>query len=191
MKDVVYLKQVHSDNIFTYVSDKPSIKDKEGDAIITNEKKVIVGVFTADCVPIILVDEVNKVVAAIHSGWRGTFNSITFKTIAKMKKDYNCKPENIKAYIGPHIRECCYEVSEELKARFLNEKSDIDKEKLFNKNNLNLESCIISDLKKSGMLENHINALGLCTYCNKEFKLHSYRKSKGDYGRMFAFVILE
>ena len=88
---------------------------KEGDAIITNVKNVIIGVFTADCVPVILVDEENKVIAAIHSGWRGTFESITLKTIKKMKEEFNTNEINIKAYIGPHIRKCCYEVSEELK----------------------------------------------------------------------------
>ena len=80
-KDVIYLKQIHSDKILIHKSNGKSIKDEEGDAIITNEKNVIIGVFTADCVPIILIDEENGVIAAIHSGWRGTFESITLKTI--------------------------------------------------------------------------------------------------------------
>ena len=59
--------------------------------------------------PIILVDDVKGVSAAIHSGWRGTFESITLKTVEKMKSEYGCKAEDIKAFIGPHIRKCCYE----------------------------------------------------------------------------------
>lgn len=188
--NIVYLKQIHSDKILLYKSDDESIKDEEGDAIITNEKNVIVGVFTADCVPIILVDEENMAAAAIHSGWKGTFESITFKAIEKMKKEFGTSEKNIKAYIGAHIRKCCYEVSEELKLNFIEKKDSIDQEELFNGRKLNLEACIIDDLSKAGVSESNINSLNLCTYCCDDIKLHSYRKSQGAYGRMFAFIIL-
>ncbi|OOM74154.1 laccase domain protein YfiH [Clostridium puniceum] len=188
--NIVYIKQIHSDKILLYKSVGESIKDEEGDAIITNEKDAIIGVFTADCIPIILVDEEKHAAAAIHSGWRGTFESITLKTIERMKKEFGTNEKNLKAYIGAHIRECCYEVSEELKLKFIDKKKTIEEEELFNGNNLNLESCILDDLKKAGVKDNNINSLNLCTYCNKEIKLHSYRKSQGSYGRMFAFIIL-
>lgn len=188
--DIIYLKQIHSDKILKYVKNNKSIKDEEGDAIITNEKNVIIGVFTADCVPIILVDEENQVVAAIHSGWRGTFESITLKTIQKMKNEFNTNESNIKAYIGPHIRKCCYEVSEELKLNFIDRKKTISEQELFNENNLNLEACILDDLKTAGVQDNNISSLDLCTYCSDDIKLHSYRKSQGSYGRMLSFIIL-
>lgn len=190
VEDVIYLRQIHSDTVLKYSKDSPNIRDEEGDAIITNEKNTIIGVFTADCVPIILVDEKAGAIAAIHSGWRGTFESITLKTIKKMINEFNTEVENIKAYIGPHIRKCCYEVSEDLKNDFLNKKRTIKKEELLNGNNLNLEACIIDDLKKAGVIEDNINSINLCTYCSKEIKLHSYRKSQGSYGRMFSFVML-
>ena len=189
VKEVAYLKQIHSDKILDYKLED-DFNDNEGDAIITKEKEVIIGVFTADCVPIILVDDNKCVSAAIHSGWRGTFDSITYKTIEKMKAEYGCNAENIKAYIGPHIRKCCYEVSEELKEKFIEKKKDIDPEILFDNRNLNLEACIEQDLKNAGVKESNINSLNLCTYCCEDVKLHSYRKSEGSYGRMFAFVIL-
>jgi len=189
-KDIIYLKQIHSDKILRYRCNGESIKDEEGDAIITNEKNVIIGVFTADCVPIILIDEEKEVMAAIHSGWRGTFESITLKTIEKMKHEFNTNEINIKAYIGPHIRKCCYEISEELKLNFIEKKKTISKEELFDGNNLNLESCIVDDLKRAGVKNYNINSLNLCTHCNDDIKLHSYRKSKGSYGRMFSFIIL-
>lgn len=188
--NVVYLKQIHSDKILVYKGDGESIKDEEGDAIITNEKNVIIGVFTADCVPVILIDEESQVIAAIHSGWKGTFESITFKTIEKMKLEFNANERNIKAYIGPHIKKCCYEVSEELKLKFIDKKTTINKEELFHGNNLNLEACILDDLKRAGVKEANINSLNLCTYCSGDVKLHSYRKSQGSYGRMFSFIKL-
>lgn len=188
---VVYLKQIHSDKILNYDKNKEvNINDKEGDAIITNEKNIIIGVFTADCVPIILVDEVKGISAAIHSGWRGTFESITLKTIEKMKLEFGSNEKEIKAYIGPHIKKCCYEVSQDLKDKFIDKKRSISKEELFNERNLNLESCILDDLRKGGLSEDNINSLDLCTYCSKDIKLHSYRKSEGAYGRMLSFIIL-
>ena len=188
--DIIYLKQIHSDKILKYRCNGKSIKDEEGDAIITNEKNVIIGVFTADCVPVILIDEEKEVIAAIHSGWKGTFESITLKTIEKMKVEFNANESNIKAYIGPHIKKCCYEVSEDLKIKFIDKKGTISEEELFSENNLNLESCIIDDLKRAGVQDCNINSLNLCTYCSDDIKLHSYRKSQGSYGRMFSFIML-
>ena len=78
----MYIRQVHSSTIHVLSND--DIKDfieKEGDAIITSKTNTAIGVFTADCVPVIIVDDVKGVVAAIHSGWRGTISSITKKTI--------------------------------------------------------------------------------------------------------------
>jgi YfiH family protein len=188
--DIIYLKQIHSDKILKYLKNTKSIKDEEGDAIITNEKNVIIGVFTADCVPIILVDEENGVIAAIHSGWRGTIESITLKTIEKMKSEFNVNESNVKAYIGAHIKKCCYEVSEDLKANFIERKKTIREEELFDGRNLNLEACILDDLRTAGVKDNNINSLDLCTYCSDDIKLHSYRKSQGSYGRMLSFIIL-
>ena len=191
VEEVLYLRQIHSDKIVSYkCQDKDEFIEMEADAIITKTKNVAAGVFTADCVPILLVDEKKKICAAIHSGWKGTFNSITKKTINKLKQEYKSDEGDIKVFIGAHIRKCCYEVSEELKEKFINEKQ-IDENKLFNQRNLSLEECILNDLREEGIDENNIISLNLCTNCTEEIKLHSYRKSKGDYGRLFSFIILK
>lgn len=191
VEEVVYLRQVHSDRVLVFEGDnRDEFIEEEGDAVITKVKNVAIGVFTADCVPVILIDENNGVVAAIHSGWKGTFNSITKKTIEKMIIIYGTDVSNIKAYIGGHIRQCCYEISEELKDSFIREKS-IDKSRLFNGRNLSMEECIIDNLNEIGVRDANINSLSLCTYCSKDVKLHSYRKSEGSYGRLFSFVILK
>ena len=187
--EVVYLNQVHSDKICLY-KNNDYINDNEGDAIITDEKAVIIGVFTADCVPVILVDESRQIIASIHSGWKGTYSSITKKTIRRLVEDYDVDPKNIKAYIGPHIRQCCYEVSEELKEQFIN-KTNLPEEKIFNGRNLNLEMCIEDDLIKSSVKQENIFTLQLCTYCEKKIKLHSYRRTNGDSGRLFSFVFIK
>jgi copper oxidase (laccase) domain-containing protein len=136
------------------------------------------------------VDEESGAIAAIHSGWKGTFNSITKKTIIRLKEEYGVSSINIKAYIGPHIRKCCYEVSEELKEKFLSEKK-VDESILFNGRNLSMEECIVKDLEECGVKGENINSLTLCTHCSNEVKLHSYRASNGSYGRLFSFVLIK
>lgn len=190
VKTVEYLKQIHSDKIFNYKADDDEFIENEGDAIVTNVRDVAIGIFTADCVPVILVDEEKEVVSAIHSGWKGTFNNITKKAVENMKINYGCNENDIKVYIGPHIRQCCYEVSEELKEKFL-QNFKVNKDELFSGRNLNMELCIESDLINSGIKENNIYSLELCTHCHKEDKLFSYRASNGTYGRLFSFCYIK
>jgi len=86
VNEVVYLNQVHGTKVFSY-EENMDIVNYDGDGIVTKEKQVAIGVFTADCVPIILVDTKNKVIAALHSGWKGTLNNIVSKGIKVMKEN--------------------------------------------------------------------------------------------------------
>lgn len=190
VEEVQYLKQIHSSDVFIYKSGDKSFIENEGDAIITKEKGVIIGAFTADCVPVIIVDEKTNTIAAIHSGWKGTYNSITKKTLEKMRDEFNVKLEDVKVYIGAHIRQCCYEVSEELKEKFI-EKTKIKDEDLFKGRNLSMEKCIEQDILSCGVSEENIYSLNLCTHCEKRIKLHSYRGTNGSYGRLFSFVYIK
>ena len=191
VNEVQYIRQIHSDKVFVYKGNDEEFIENEGDGIITNEKSVIVGAFTADCVPVLLVDEVKCVVGAVHSGWKGTFNDISKKAVGKMIKEYGSNVEDIRAYIGPHIRQCCYEVSEELKEKFIEKFNMIPEENLFNGRNLSMELCIESDLKTIGLKDENIYSLKLCTHCEKESKLFSYRASNGTYGRLFSFIYIK
>lgn len=179
---VGYCNQIHSDIINTYDS---IIKD--GDAIITNIPNVAMGVFTADCVPILLWDSSKKVVAAIHSGWKSTFNNIVGKSIQKLVQEFDCHPENLLAYIGPHNRVCCYEVGEKLVSEFKSQEMFKNKD-ISESINLDLDKCIRIQLSVAGVREGNIKSLDICTYCAKDIKLHSYRKSNNGYGRMFSFI---
>ena len=81
--EVQYIRQIHSDKVYVYSKGDKDFIENEGDAIVTNEKAVIIGAFTADCVPVILVDENKNVIGAVHSGWKGTFNNISKRAIEK------------------------------------------------------------------------------------------------------------
>ena len=182
---VGYLNQKHSDIVKIYKDN-----NVDGDAMITDLKNFAIGVFTADCVPILLYDNVNNVIGAVHSGWRGTVSDIVIKTIEKMSLIYKTKPKDLIAYIGPHNRGCCYEVGEEVLQKF--------RDNIIFKNlnyisgrKINLEACIEKQLLISGLQIENIMDIGLCTSCSKIYKLHSYRRAKVDYGRMYSFVFIK
>lgn len=110
-KKLVFMKQIHSD-IVTIVDKNSSVQ--ECDAMITNDRDVALCVVVADCIPVILRDDVKKVVAVAHAGRVGSFKGIVKKTIERMKKEFTCKEENIHINFGPSIRKCCYEVGSEV-----------------------------------------------------------------------------
>lgn len=184
LKEVGYLNQTHSDYIYVYDG-----KIHEGDAIITEEKNIAVGIFTADCVPILMYDKTNNVIAAVHSGWKGTEMGIASKTIDKLIKNYGAKAEDLVVCIGPHIGGCCYEVSEELIELFKNNSmyKDID---FHDGRKLNLKKCIIHQLKYKGVLEDNIHDVNICTFCNKEYETYSYRRNDKE-SRLFSFIFLK
>jgi polyphenol oxidase len=107
-----------------------------------------------------------------------------------MKDEFNIDTNETKVFIGPHIRKCCYEVSEELKEKFI-EKIKIDEDKLFDGRYLSMQECILKDLREFGINENNIYSLNLCTHCEENVKLYSYRKSVGTYGRLFSFAFIK
>jgi polyphenol oxidase len=182
-EDVAYVKQIHSDKIHIY--DGSTIF---ADAIVTDKPNVALGVFTADCVPVIIVDSENNAIAAVHSGWKGTYLGITSETIKKMNKLYGSRAENLRIFIGPHIRQCCYEVGHEVQEKFM-EKAYFS-EDMIKHNRLSLEQCIINQCLEAGILINNIINTGCCTFCCEELSFFSYRKNK-DTGRMLSMVYMK
>ncbi|MCM0648747.1 peptidoglycan editing factor PgeF [Clostridium swellfunianum] len=185
LKDVGYLSQIHSGNIFTYDGNL-----YEGDALITDKKNVAVGIFTADCVPVLIFDKAKQVIAAVHSGWKGTLNGISANTVLELINNYGSIPEDLIVYIGPHNRGCCYEIGKDVEELFLDNKLYRDLE-IVNQGNLNLERCIVAQLEHVGVQQKNIKCIDICTYCSEDVQLYSYRKDKDSCGRMFSFVYLE
>lgn len=187
LQDVGYLNQIHSDKILSF---DIRVNNQEGDALITDKTKTAVGIFTADCVPVILVDNSKGVIAAIHSGWKGTKALIVSKTIERLQETYGSISKDIKVYIGPHIGGCCYEVSSDLIEEFTSEDIYCNI-KISNKNKLDLQKCIMAQLMSKGIKETNISTTNICTACNKQYELYSYRFSQNKFGRMFSFVYLK
>lgn len=169
--------QIHSDIV--NVINKENINQKiDGDALVTNIAGVPLLIFTADCVPIAIIDKKNKAIGLAHAGWRGTYERIGQKTIEFMKKEYDTNCEDVVCVIGPSIGPCCYEVSEELIEKFNTNLTNCE-EKFYiieeGKYYLDLWKINEYILKSSGVNEKNIINLNLCSSCNEQ-DFHSYRK---------------
>ena len=110
-QDVLLPKLTHSCNV-EVVNERKMFLDT--DALITQVPGLWIGVYSADCVPILVADTRLKVVAAIHAGWRGTVGGITRATVERMTTDFGCRPEDLQAVIGPSISPEAFEVGEEV-----------------------------------------------------------------------------
>ena len=183
-----WVNQIHSNIILT--SDG-KIKNKLGDAdgIITNVPNNPIGVFTADCTPIILFG--NNFVCAVHSGWKGCQKNIASEAVKELKNKYNVSPQNISAIIGPCINQCCLELGKEVYNDFVN--TDIYYKQFFallDKPHLDMRGLIRFQLIKSGIKDYSIMDIDLCTYCS-ENAFYSYRRQKQRNGSMFSFAMLK
>lgn len=169
--------QIHSDIVNKI--DEGNIGQKlEGDALITNIPNVPLLIFTADCVPIAIIDKKNKAIGLAHAGWRGTYDEIAKKTIEKMKENYNTNSEDLVCMIGPSIGACCYEVSKDLVEKFnMNFTNSNEKFYTIEEDRYKLDLWKVNEyiLKECGVKEDNIVNLNLCTSCNSD-KFHSYRK---------------
>jgi YfiH family protein len=90
----------------------------KGDGLMTGEPGVLLGIQTADCIPVLLADRKNRAVAAFHAGWRGTLARIVENGVGRMRLEFGSKPEHLIASIGPGIGQCCYAVGEEVQQQF-------------------------------------------------------------------------
>ena len=169
--------QIHSD-IVNKIDENNIGQKKDGDALITNITNVPLLIFTADCVPIAIIDKKHKAIGLSHAGWRGTYDLIAKKTIEEMTKNYNTNPDDLVCIIGPSIGPCCYEVSQELAEKF-NTNFTNSTEKLYTiedgKYKLDLWKVNEYIIKECGVKDENIINLKICTSCNSD-KFHSYRK---------------
>lgn len=183
---VAFPTQTHSCNIEIVTEQNKTSMFQNVDALITNTPNILIGVLSADCVPILLVDPVNKVVACAHAGWRGTVAEIVKHTISKMHNEFGSIAGNIVAGIGPSISAINYEVGEEVAAHFRSE----SKQKL-----LNGKSCIDlwienkTQLIEMGLSEQNISISKQCTYANSD-KFYSARRDGITTGRLASVVVL-
>lgn len=190
-KQMVSPGQTHSRNTGIVKSTADIFHDT--DALITNVPGICIFVRTADCVPVLLYDPVQKAIAAIHSGWKSTLQEISRHTIKIMQKEYGTNPENLIAGIGPSIGPEVYEVGPEVIEQFKNQFSFdnyINPIKNSEKGLLNLWKINHQILIDSGIPERQIEIAEMCTYSNPDL-FYSARRDGVNSGRLATGIMLK
>lgn len=207
---LVTLRQIHSDSIHRVT--EATQETLAGDGLITATPELLLGIQTADCLPVILVDTKRRAVGVFHAGWRGTVKRIVEKGVGEMRRRFGTMPRDLYAAIGPGVHGCCYRVGEEVRDHF--ESQFAYSAKLFRERKetseihqkypllfltarapghsqlpkqifLDLVEANRRQLLDAGISGKNISASELCTVCRNDL-LFSYRAENGVTGRLMA-----
>ncbi len=203
-----------------YIAGNSAITSREGkpllvgDGLVTDAPGLLLAVKTADCMPIIIVDPKKRAVGVFHAGWRGTLNRIAEKGVGEMRRWFGSRPQDLKAALGPSIRNCCYNVGEEVRDHFRSQFGYADElfrewqtyedihlkypllfltmrapghSELPYRIFLDLAQANRRQLLDAGLREANIETVDACTSCDTK-RFFSHRREKGLTGRMMAVV---
>jgi hypothetical protein len=169
------VKQIHSSTCVPADGRRGVIT--QADALLEDTPGSVVAVKTADCIPILLVDERRRAVAAVHAGWRGTVAHIAAKAVEALAARYGTAPADVHAAIGPGIGVCCFEVGPEVAVEFGEQ----------GRTHIDLTEVNRRQLLESGVTPERIYASNLCTMC-RPAEFHSYRRDREVAGRLYSFA---
>ncbi len=182
---VFWRKQVHSNDVLVARGGVDGSKDRpDADACITDEKDLPIAIRTADCVPVFIFDGRRRAIGLAHAGWKGTYKGIAARTIQKMHEQFSCRTSDLKVFLGPSIRECCYQVGEEFRAFFpsyIKERQG----RLY----ADMISANLDQLLQAGIRRENMSDSGLCTCCDKDY--FSFRRDGQKAGRMISLMMLK
>lgn len=184
----VFLDQIHS-NVVHFV-DKVPAENLKGDGMITHLPFFFLIIKTADCLPVLIIDERRRLIAAVHCGWRGTRKKVVQRVIQSLETHYECSPSSLLVAMGPRIGKDCYEVGEDVRQGYREEGLSSDfffphphrDKKYF----LDLKKSNFFQLLDSGVQEKNIYSLDICTHCDQRFP--SSRRDGEKAGRMLSFI---
>ena len=209
IKTFYFMEQVHGTkvkNTSEVLSSKPGLKisDKPGlwekgsdpfgncikgiDGLITNQKGILLLIKTADCLPVLIFDSQKQVIAAVHSGWRGTVGKIVIKAILKMISQFNCQPKDLLIAIGPCAHRCCFKHDQKDFVKHLAEWRKFYKKK-GNFYYIDLVGKLKHDLIDAGIKPKNIDIVPICTICDKNFFSHQkYKQGKEEKGLFLTYI---
>ena len=190
-EDVLIIpRQTHTTNV-RVIANCPSEEDLQNvDALVTRLKGYCLCVSSADCVPILIYDPVKQVIAAVHAGWRGTVGRIVEKTLEVMRLHYGSEGKNMIACIGPSISLESFEVGDEVYASFAEAGFEMERiAQKYEKWHLDLWEANRLQLLAHGVLADHIEVVGVCTYqCHEDF--FSARRLGIQSGRILSGIMM-
>ena len=191
---IVSLKQVHGTHVVVVDHSCRAVSGElqAGDALVTDQVNVALVVRTADCVPILVADVKQRVIAAVHAGWRGTLAGVVSKTLSVLQAQFGCQPESLRVAIGPSIGVCCYEVDTPV-IKLLQETLPSWEECVEKVNGrtamLNLKKLVACQFAMEGVLETHMTQAEVCTRCRPDL-FYSYRREGRVEGTMLSGIML-
>lgn len=190
---LVTVRQVHSPDVVTVTAPIAEDERPEADAMVTRTPELILGILTADCVPVLFADREAGVIGAAHAGWKGAISGVTDRTIAAMEM-LGATRAGIACAIGPCIGRASYEVTLDFAERF--ERDDADNARFFSAGRaghcqFDIAAYVASRLQAAGI--GRISLLDEDTYSQAD-RFFSYRRSchaqEGDYGRQISMIAL-
>lgn len=197
-----YQKHTKNIKIVSQKIDKnnPEFETKEydeTDGLITKNKNIALATTNADCILLLFFDPVKKVIANVHSGWKGTLQRISVETVNKMKQEFECNPQDIICCICPSIRKCHFKVHVDVQELFYNEFKGLEEineliVKVPDEDRWAIDTVEINKiiLKQVGLKEENIIDCGICSVCNSDL-IHSFRVEKEGYGLSSAIIELK
>jgi polyphenol oxidase len=174
-------RQVHGSQVLNVVT--PGIAG-DADGLVTDKPGLALGVLVADCAALLFADPVNRIVAAVHAGWRGAVDGIIPEAVRQMEK-IGAEPDLIRAYVSPCISRDVFEIGEEVACRFPDQFVDRTRDRP----PADLRGFILHEIQKSGIHESSVTRDDSCTVRNERI-LHSHRRDGQKSGRMLAVICL-
>lgn len=188
-KRIVFAEQVHEGNVhICNPGDEGSIR-LGVDALISNVPSQILGIYTSDCIPLILYDPQNRVIGAVHAGYKSLAKGIISNCVESFNSSFNSPPANIIVGIEPFIHVCCYEIREDILGFIDNLNWLIYVNKKSNQMFLDLNAILYEQLTACGILSSNIENMEMCTACRSDI-FFSARKRKPDDERGAAMISL-
>ncbi len=189
------VSQVHGSEILVIDQPNPDVSHFQRvdcDAIITNQRQILIGILVADCFPVILYDSQQQVSAVIHLGWRGTAAGLLGRTVSAMQTLFGARTEEIRAAVGPGIGAHSYEVDRPVRDAFrqgVGDWQNIASEVRLGHWQLDLQKSILLQLAATGIARENVDCVAACTCCHRE-TFFSYRRDQGRTGRQMGFALL-
>ncbi len=186
------VRQAHGARVWTIGPGRGSsgpAEPPEGDALVTAEPGVALGVFVADCVPVLLCDWRSRGLAAVHAGWRGTVAGVLRAAIGELRKTLGARPTDLRIAIGPSIGPCCFEVGDEVVESLLGSDPGAASCVLAGggRHRIDLVEANRRQALQAGVPPDRIQSSRLCTRCREDL-LESYRRSGSRAGRMAGII---
>jgi len=184
-------RQIHGATILA-VTDGADPRLGDGDAVVSDRAGALIGIATADCVPILLVAPTARACAAIHAGWRGTAADIARKAVADLASRFGVQPGDLEAAIGPAICGPCYEVGDEVVDALTTALGPHATCGITHPDgarpHADLRLINRALLVAAGLPPDHVHLVGGCTACDPTFPCHSYRRDATAAGRQLSVI---